>query len=100
MYDGSDDILVNPILIVEVSSASTLDYDRGVKFERYKEIPSLRYYLVIRLDSICVEHYAWRPDGSWSLREHRGEASRIQLLSIGCELHLGSVYEGVMDEAG
>jgi len=34
--------LHHPLLIVEVLSPSTEDYDRGLKFNQYKKLPSLR----------------------------------------------------------
>jgi Uma2 family endonuclease len=38
LYDGSDDILTNPTVVVEVLFPSTSGYDRGGKFELYREI--------------------------------------------------------------
>src|SRR5688572_7349699 len=38
------DTLLNPTLIAEVLSPSTELYDRGVKFEHYRQIPSLTTY--------------------------------------------------------
>src|SRR6266540_385371 len=41
------DLLKNPVLIVEVVSESTRDYDRGAKFNFYKQIPTLKEYLLV-----------------------------------------------------
>ena len=79
-------------------SPSTASYGRGSKFEMYRLIETLRGYVVIHQDSIFAEHYAKQPDGSWVLRKYRGGDARIPLHAIECELHLGSVYDGVMDE--
>ena len=98
--EGSNDICTNPALIVEVLSPSTAAYDRGLKFQLYRQIPSLNDYLLVHCDDIFIEHYARQPNEGWLLREYRGSDARIPLGNLGCELHLGSVYEGVMEEPG
>ena len=97
-HAGATDIFTNPILVGEVLSPSTAIYDRGGKFELYRTIPSLRDYLLLHQHSIFAEHYTRNVDGSWTLREYRGEEAAIPLLNIECLLRLGNVYEGVMEE--
>ena len=98
LHPGTNDLMVNPVLIVEVLSPSTAGYDRGVKFELYRQFSTLRDYVVIHQNSIFAGHYSKQPDSSWVLREYRGADARIPLPEIECELHLGSIYDGVMDE--
>ena len=98
LYPGSNDMMVNPVVIVEVLSPSTASYDRGAKFELYKQFPTLRDYLLIHQNSIFVEHHSKSSDGTWARRDYRGGDARIPLPEIECELHLGSIYDGVMDE--
>jgi len=99
--DGtSTDILTNPTLIVEVLSPTTADHDRGTKFDLYQQIPSFTDYLTVYQNAIRIDHYARQADGSWVLRSHQGEDARVPLPSIECELHLGAVFAGVMDEPG
>src|SRR6185437_15178443 len=83
--DGSLDTLLNPLVLVEVLSESTQDYDRGTKFTNYRTIPSLREYVLISSDQVLVEHYTRGDDGLWVLRDHRAGA-RLALPSVGCEL--------------
>jgi len=94
-HAGSDDILTNPTVIVEVLSPSTSDYDHGTKFDLYREIPSLSDYVMVHTDTVQVDHFARQPDGSWILREYRGEDSTISLNSIDCTIRLGDVYAGL-----
>ena len=98
LYPGSDDILVNPTVIVEVLSPSTANYDRGLKFELYRQFPTLRDYVIIHQKSIYIEHHSRQSDNAWLLREYRGPDARVPLPSIACELHSGSVYEDLMEE--
>jgi Uma2 family endonuclease len=53
--DKDKHALVNPVLLVEVLSESTADYDRGAKFRYYSKIPSLREYVLVEQNSLTVE---------------------------------------------
>ena len=72
----NQDVLLNPLLIVEVLSPSTEGYDRGRKFALYRAIESFQEYLIVHQDRRYVEHYSRLDDGSWLLREHNGRADR------------------------
>lgn len=97
---AGNDVCTNPVLIVEVLSPSTSNYDRGLKFELYRQIPSLQEYLILHQDAVYAEHYSRQPDGSWLLREYRSEDARIPLPALTCELQLGPIYAGVMELPG
>jgi len=91
-HASSDDILTNPTVVVKVLSPSTSSYDRGEKFELYREIPSLRDYVLVHTDAVHVEHFARQSDSSWIFREYKGDDSTIDLKSINCSIRLGDVY--------
>jgi Uma2 family endonuclease len=93
--DGDEDTLTDATVIIEVLSRSPQNYDRGEKFRAYRTLPSFAEYLLLAQDQIRAEHHVRQPDGAWLFREHKGPASRIDLASIGCTLHLGSLYERV-----
>lgn len=61
------DILLNPVVIVEVPSDSTERYDRGLKFARYRQIESLEEYVLVAQAEPSVEVFRRGADGSWSL---------------------------------
>jgi Uma2 family endonuclease len=88
----SDDVISNPVLVVEVLSPSTADFDRGGKFGHYRQIPSLREYLVISQDEARVEQHQRTNDGMWLLREVTGLDQTLQLVSIDRPLPLSEVY--------
>lgn len=96
-FGNSVDVLTNPSVVVEVLSPSTANYDRGGKFELYREISSLADYVLVHPALPHVEHFARQPDNSWIFREYRGLESSITLASIDCTVALGSVYAGVLD---
>lgn len=93
--DGRQDTLLNPRVIFEVLSPSTEAYDRGAKFEQYREIESLRDYLLVSQENHHVDHFSRGGDGRWVLTDARGLDARIVLQSIGCELPLSRIYARV-----
>ena len=98
--DDEQDILLNPIVIVEVLSPSTEGYDRGTKFEHYRTIDSLSDYLLVAQDKIHVEYYVRQSDRSWLFSEYKLAKDKFQIDSIGCEVSLEEIYEKVeMEES-
>ncbi len=89
------DMLLNPVVLLEVLSPSTEDKDRGLKFAFYRQISSLTHYLMVSQDEPHVEHYARQDDNHWLLADLRGLDAVLRLPSIGCELPLSEVYARV-----
>jgi len=89
--------IVNPVVLVEVLSKSTEGYDRGEKFAHYREIPSLREYVLVAYQKKRVEVYRRDEQGVWTFWEARGSGT-IELTSIGCTLALDEVYRGAFEE--
>jgi Uma2 family endonuclease len=85
----------NPTLIVEVLSPSTSGKDRGEKFTNYQKIPSLQEYLLIDSETISVERYC-RGEGRMWLYYPYTEGDIITLSSIGFELAIATLYEGIV----
>ena len=90
--DGDEDTLTDAVMIIEVLSRSTRNFDRGEKFHCYRGLPSFAEYVLLEQDSIRADHYTRQPDGSWLLRELNGADTELVLGSIGCRLNLGSLY--------
>jgi Uma2 family endonuclease len=97
-YDPADESLqtiVNPTLLAEVLSPTTEGYDRGEKFRRYREIESLKEYVLISQDATNVETFFRQPDGTWVLAAAAGLEANIRLASLGVELSLSEIFAGV-----
>jgi Uma2 family endonuclease len=92
--DAFVDTLLNPTLIVEVLSETTEAYDRGDKFAQYRNLDSLREYVLVSQNKLRVEDYL-RDGEHWVLSEVRVLGESIGLTSIGCEIQLAAIYEGV-----
>ena len=92
--DTHFDTLLNPTVLIEVLSPSTAAYDRAEKFASYQKLDSLREYVLIAQDNVCVEHYL-RQEQDWDLTEFRSLDDVFQLPSIQCELSLQAIYAKV-----
>jgi Uma2 family endonuclease len=96
-FDDSEvDTLLNPILITEVLSPSTEDYDRFTKLEHYRKFPSLAEALLVAQDRARVEHWVRQGDGRWMVEDIEDLEAVVELPSIGCTLDLKKIYRGVL----
>jgi Uma2 family endonuclease len=82
---------VNPVVLVEVLSASTEEYDRGEKSAHYRKIPSLREYLLVSHRERRIDRWR-RDDGEWEL-EGAGSGEVLHLAALGIDLAVDAVYE-------
>ncbi|MEO6636907.1 MAG: Uma2 family endonuclease, partial [Ginsengibacter sp.] len=89
------DIITNPLLIVEVLSPSTEDYDRKGKFFDYKQIPSFKEYLLVEQNIAFVTASYKIADRTWQDNEADGIAASIYLKSIDCTISLSKIYKGI-----
>ena len=94
-FDAQQDTLINPVLLVEVMSKTTKNYDRGEKFELYRTLSSLQEYLLFDQEQPRCEHHRRREDGSWLLTEHRELEASVPLRAVSCELELAAIYANV-----
>jgi Uma2 family endonuclease len=93
--DGRNDTVLNPVVIIEVLSESTRDYDRGQKFQFYRALPSLREYLTVAQDTPHIEQWTRKDDNHGILSEYNDLNQSVQLSSIDCVLALSEVYDKV-----
>ena len=85
----------NPVLIVEVLSESTASYDRSGKFLRYCQMPGFREYVLIEQDFPFVEVRTKLEDETWQIRIFGDLSDHITLQSIGVQVRMSDLYEGV-----
>src|SRR5207244_6997396 len=89
---AEDDVIVNPTLLAEVLSDSTEAYDRGKKFEHYRQIPTLKEYLLVSQKEPRIEQFIRQPDGRWLLSEAAGLDASLELPSLCIRLSLAEVF--------
>ena len=87
--------VTNPTGVFEIVSPSTEAYDRGKKSEHYRQIASLKTLVLIASTRHHVEVQERQADGSWSLRETTALTGSVAIPSLGIELPMAEIYEGV-----
>ena len=96
MYEGKGTSNVtNPLIIVEVLSQSTRDYDRTDKFQYYRSIPEFREYILIDQYRFYVSQYFKQEDGKWIFNDYQGEDSVLKLACDEFEISFQDLYERV-----
>lgn len=83
--------IANPVVLVEVLSDATEAYDRGEKAARYRQIPSLREYLLVSQHTRRLELHRRGERGHWELHE-AGPGQALTLASIEVTLRTDDVY--------
>jgi len=89
--------VINPTLLVEVTSPSTEDYDRGEKLSHYKQCPSLTAVVIVshRRRQVTVLE---RVGASWEQREFRAGESAV-VRSPALSFAIDELYAGIELEA-
>ena len=92
--DNKNDCLLNPNVIIEVLSDSTEKYDRGKKFEAYRNLISLREYMLVSSEHKKIELFTKTTEGKWLLSEN-GIEDTIIIPTLDLTLLLSDVYDKV-----
>jgi Uma2 family endonuclease len=88
--------VTNPTLLVEVTSKSTDGYDRGKKFEHYRQIPSLREYVLVSHAERAIEVRRREANGDWSTTVSRaGECADLK--SIDGVVDVDALYDAAAE---
>jgi Uma2 family endonuclease len=94
------DSFIQPTVIIEILSPSTKSYDRGDKFRLYREIPTLKDFLIIDSQSISVEAYHVNQAYHWELEEFKSPDTSVKFYSLNFDLSLNEIYEGTKFVSG
>ena len=95
LKDHHQDILLNPMVAIEVLSPSTETYDRSLKREQYHKIATLHEYVLIAQVRMHVEPLALQEDGRWVLTDLYLPEETLVLESVQAELTLAEIYDNV-----
>jgi Uma2 family endonuclease len=90
--NGKPPSLLNPLVLVEVTSDSTEDYDRGKKFLHYQAIESLREYMVVSHREPRIDHHRRLDSGQWLVTAYLKDDSLIEIAAVGGTMRLQDVY--------
>jgi Uma2 family endonuclease len=88
-----EDTIIKPTVLVEIISPSTRNYDQGEKFKLYRDIPSLREYVVADTETVRIDTYRINNKGHWELEEYKSLTDQLSLPSIQVIIPVADIYE-------
>jgi Uma2 family endonuclease len=93
--DNTDEILLNPTLLIEIFSPGTRATDRTEKLEGFLAIPKLKECLLVNEQEMRIEHWSRQNPKQWIYRIYNEKDDAINLESIGCKMSLSEAYSQV-----
>ena len=100
MFERENEMeLLNPVLVIDVTSPSTIEIDRGEKRDFYFDVSSIRAYLIIDQHRIYSDLYT-RAESGWHVRVFNSLNDVVPLPALDCELPLAQVYRGISFSEG
>lgn len=90
-----EDTVILPTVIIEILSKSTKSYNRGQKFKLYRDIPSLKEYILIDSESISVEAFYINEKQNWELKEYKTLDENLAFVTFGFNIPLKAIYEHI-----
>ena len=93
-FDTDAKYVTQPAVIIEILSPSTKDYDRGSKFELYRDIPTLKEYILIDSEKVHVEVYRINSYKHWELQEYKAPDDELEIKQVTWKLLLKEIYDG------
>jgi len=94
-YANRKDAITNPLVIVEVLSNSTQEYDRGNKFRYYRRLPSFNEYILISQYEFLVEQYTKTSEYEWRISYKERSGTMLELISFPFQIALADIYNKV-----
>ncbi len=95
LQDNRNDTVINPLLIIEVLSKSTKNYDQGDKFDYYRSIASFTEYILVDRYRYSVKQFAKADDDRWWFSEYQNQSDRFNLTSLDFAIDLKDIYEEI-----
>jgi Uma2 family endonuclease len=92
-FDSGAKVSQDPKVVIEILSESTKDYDRGRKFKLYREIPTLKEYILVDSESIGVENFRLNSINHWELEEYKSIDQILFIASLSIAIPLREIYE-------
>jgi len=86
---------LNPTVIIEVLSPKTKNYDRGEKFKLYRDINTLKEYILVDSQSLHVEVFRLNKNNHWELQEYNDANNYLEIKAINESILIAEIYDGV-----
>jgi len=89
-----DDNAVGPSVLIQILSPSINNYDRGVKFELYRDIPTLKEYILIDSEAVGIEVWRLNEQNRWKLEQYKYLKSILEIQTVAFASSLEEIYKG------
>lgn len=89
------DSSILPTVLIEILSESTKTYDRGDKFKLYRDIPSLKEYILIDSEQLAIESFFLNENNNWELQEHNDLLGKLTFKSFKIDIPIKDIYENI-----
>ena len=93
--NNDDYNVLNPTVLVEVLSKSTKNYDRGEKFKLYRDIKTLKEYILVDSESIQIEIFRLNANNHWELEEYNSLTNVVTIKAVDETIFLSEIYDNV-----
>jgi Uma2 family endonuclease len=87
-----EDTATDPVVLIEILSRSTKNYDRGDKFKLYRDIPTLKEYILVDSESINVEAFRLNKQEHWELEEYMSMSDILSIPTVNVAVPLEEIY--------
>jgi Uma2 family endonuclease len=91
--DENSDSIIQPSVLIEILSPSTKNYGRATKFKLYRDIPSLKEYVLVDSEAINIEVFRITEDRPWQLEEYKNFTDMLDIKTVTCQLTLSDIYQ-------
>ncbi|MGC4234737.1 MAG: Uma2 family endonuclease [Niabella sp.] len=90
--EEDEDTALLPSVLIEILSPSTKNYDRGEKFKLYRDIPSLKEYILVDSESVNIEAFRLNAHSHWELEEYRSLKDILTIKTIDVAISIQDIY--------
>jgi Uma2 family endonuclease len=87
-----EDNAIQPSVLIEILSPSTRNYDRGDKFKLYRDIPTLKEYILVDSETVGIDVWRLNEQKHWELQRYKDLSSILEIQTIGFTLSLEEIY--------
>jgi Uma2 family endonuclease len=92
-WNDEYDSITDPIVLIEIVDVHSNHYDRGNKFKLYREIPTLKEYILVDSESISIEVFKLNAINHWELEEFKSIEQNLLIASLSVMIPLREIYE-------
>jgi Uma2 family endonuclease len=90
-----EDTVIGPAILIEILSPSTKEYDRGSKFKLYRDIPTLKEYILIDTMTVNVEAFRINKNKYWELEEYKSLEESLNFPALAFSIPLAEIYNRI-----